>query len=77
MNTRKIIEDYNAKPHMDQRLCIRVRNEEYEKIKEYVKADPERFDSESHFVRVAIMRLIREEQKTKPNKASRFINSLR
>lgn len=61
MNTRQIIQDYDSKINMDYRFTIRIRHDEIKKIKELVKRDPERFDSDSHFIRVAIMRLIREE----------------
>lgn len=41
-------------------LNVRISTKVYDKIQRIIENDPERFDSESHFVRVAIMKLLRE-----------------
>lgn len=46
-------------------LGIRIKEEHYKQIKEICQKDTEKYDNESHFVRCAIIKLIREELKTK------------
>lgn len=47
----------------DDRVDIRIRRDECRLITKIVRHDSERYDNESHFIRCAVLKLIREERK--------------
>lgn len=52
--------DENKWPRLSGRVNLRIGEKLQVDIREAVKKDPDRYDNESHFVRVAIMKLLRE-----------------
>lgn len=47
----------------DKRIIIRIRPSDYNRAKEIVKSDPERFSNLSHYFRSAILKANRENSK--------------
>ena len=49
---------------LDDRIDVRIRKDDLKIISKIVRADEgDRYDNESHFIRCAVLKLIREERK--------------
>ena len=46
----------------DERADFRIRKQDIKDVKKICNVDSERYDNESHFYRVAVLKLIREEK---------------
>ena len=47
---------------LDDRTDVRIKKEDLKFIHKIVNSDSEKYDNESHFIRCAVLRLIREER---------------
>lgn len=57
------LSDYQSKPgNFSTRIFARVTPQQKKAIKQIVKKNSEKYFNESHFFRVAVIKLIREEQ---------------
>lgn len=49
--------------YLDKAITFRLRIEEYDEIKEILYNSKDIYESESHFIRCAILRLVRDERR--------------
>lgn len=63
LNQKKNSNSFNEKAEFTEVIQIRVTRPQRSLIKQIVKKNPERFGNESHFGRVAFLKLMREFKK--------------
>jgi len=51
----------NKAPFLGVMQSFRIRKDDFSVVKKICRADSERYDNESHFIRCAVLKLLREE----------------